>query len=126
MKQIIEKFRKTTATSSNYPLDQEQLGRYTLGDKNAEEKVLNLFQKQSMILFKRLKSALSESDRREIARTITESAQSIGANFVAQEAELTAQFVGAGYSREQLGILRSLENAIHDVNGFIEVKLETV
>lgn len=126
MKQIMEKIRKSTATCSDCPLDQNQLGRYTLGDKNAEEKVLNLFQKQSMILLKRLKTSLGESDRRETAKIIRESAQSIGANFVAQEAELTTEIVGASYSREQLRDLRSLENAIQEVNGFIELHLATV
>ena len=69
------------------PVDLVHLTRYTMGDRAIEREVLTLFRTQSHALMQRLQSAPDETDRQRAARTLRDSARSIGAWRVAVAAD---------------------------------------
>lgn len=71
-----------------YPVDLVHLSRQTLGDRDLEIEVLGLFVNQSVLYLKRLQSAKSVSERKQVAHTILGSARGLGAWQVAKEAAL--------------------------------------
>ena len=123
MQQITIESNCPAKSAPIYPLDQDQLARYTLGDQYAEQTILSLFQKQSAILIKRLKEAQSEMKRQKTALTIRESASGIGAYKIVKDAVKIGQLSEFAPSREQLKLIGSLEKHIQEVNEFIDTRL---
>ena len=65
--------------SSSRPVDLVHLSRYTLGERELEREVLELFCSQSLIYIERLREARSDKDWKDAAHTLKGSASAIGA-----------------------------------------------
>jgi HPt (histidine-containing phosphotransfer) domain-containing protein len=77
------------------PLDFDHLSRVTLGDRNLEREVLQLFVQQTGMLIERLHSA-SAAVAASCAHTLKGSARGIGAWPLARAAEQVARVVESG------------------------------
>jgi HPt (histidine-containing phosphotransfer) domain-containing protein len=76
-------------------LDLEHLGRMTLGDRNLEREVLQLFDRQTAMMTERLRGA-SAAVATSSAHTLKGSARGIGAWRLARVAEQLERVVAAG------------------------------
>lgn len=111
-----------TATADR-PVDLVHLARHTLGDRNLEREVLQLFCRQSVIYLDRLKQARASTSRVEAAHTIKGSAKGIGAWTVAELAQAVEERSEQPVSGAR-ALIADLEQAIADANGFITDILE--
>jgi HPt (histidine-containing phosphotransfer) domain-containing protein len=84
------------ATSDRKPtaIDEDHLGRMTLGDRRLEREVLELFLRQSAIMLERIAGA-EHPLAAAAAHTLKGSARGIGAWRVARAAELLEQAAGS-------------------------------
>ena len=105
------------------PVDLVHLARHTLGDRDLEREVLNLFTTQSVIYLDRLKQARGKTDRKAAAHTIKGSAKGIGAWHVADCARAVEEVDGKGQGGARQ-LIAHLEDAISKTNGFINDILE--
>ncbi|MGH6866065.1 MAG: Hpt domain-containing protein, partial [Methyloceanibacter sp.] len=60
------------------PVDLVHLSRYTLGERDLEREVLELFCSQSLVYLERLREAQSDKEWIEAAHTLKGSARAIG------------------------------------------------
>jgi HPt (histidine-containing phosphotransfer) domain-containing protein len=77
------------------PIDEEHLGRMTLGDRSLEREVLEIFARQSALMLARIMGG-ERARTAAAAHTLTGSARGIGAWRVAQVAGRIEQAVAAG------------------------------
>jgi len=102
------------------PVDLVHLSKYTLGNRELEKEVLELFNQQSLIYLKRLAGAENMVNWHQAAHTIKGSAKGIGAWKVAEMAE-NAEMLPAETSqtcrKEQL---ETLVETVEEANRFIE------
>jgi len=104
------------------PVDLVHLARHTLGDRELEREVLNLFARQSVIYLDRLKHARGAAVK-AAAHTIKGSAKGIGAWRVADCAE--ALETGGERPKGARELIAHLEEAIDQTNGFIRSILDS-
>lgn len=74
-------------TSFERPIDLVHLARQTLGDRDLEREILELFIAQTRVLLARLDSAGEAQTKADLAHTLKGSARAVGAWQVAAEAE---------------------------------------
>lgn len=113
------------ARASERPVDLVHLARYTLGNRELEREVLELFLTHSVLYLNRLAHAMSEKDWRGAAHTIKGSARSIGAWRVAASAGLAEQLEGKALESERDAAYAALESDIAAANAYIESLLAT-
>ena len=110
----------TASVDNSYdrPVDLVHLARHTLGNRDLEREVLQLFVRQSAVYLGRLRAAHSAGDRRMAAHTIKGSARGIGAWLVADLADVfekmpddATDFENTDYSE--------LTKAIEEANAYI-------
>jgi HPt (histidine-containing phosphotransfer) domain-containing protein len=101
------------------PVDLVHLARQTLGNRDLEQEVLELFERQSMLLISRLAAARDEKSWREAAHTLKGSAQGIGANRVARRAAAVETLGAERGSAAAKGALAELSAAVTETNAFI-------
>src|SRR6185436_17141697 len=90
-----EEGRKT----SSRPVDLVHLSRYTLGERELEREVLELFCSQSLIYIERLRHAKSDHDWQEAAHQLNGSARMIGAWRASEAAERAGVLSGDVFDR---------------------------
>ncbi len=73
--------------ASSRPVDLVHLSRYTLGARELEREVLELFCTQSSLYLERLKASSSDKDWKELTHSLKGSARAVGAWRVAEAAE---------------------------------------
>jgi HPt (histidine-containing phosphotransfer) domain-containing protein len=115
--------RPSPAASLERPIDLVHLARMTLGERSLEREVLQLFDRQAMVLMERMQAAPLEAVPL-LAHTLKGSARAIGAAQVARAAaavEATGAADPAGFKRA-LGALRV---ATDEARGFIADLLRT-
>ena len=100
------------------PVDLVHLARHTLGNRELEREILQIFARQSVLYLERLQGAEDEAERRDAAHTIKGSARGIGAWEIAEYAALLEGPSPAGNA------LEAMAGAIERANRFIEVLLE--
>lgn len=103
-------------TMAQRPVDLVHLARHTLGNRDLEREVLQIFVCQSAIYLDRLRSAGNKAERQMAAHTIKGSARGIGAWVVADLAECVEGQNGADG-------LEALAAAIDKTNRFISALL---
>lgn len=108
---------------SNRPVDLVHLSRHTLGSRALEREVLKLFHTQSVLYLQRLKGAGKDKEWADAAHTIKGSARGIGAWQVARCAEAAEALRGPSRKSGRVAVLRELEHAIAEANGYIETLL---
>jgi HPt (histidine-containing phosphotransfer) domain-containing protein len=73
--------------ASSRPVDLVHLSRYTLGERDLEREVLELFCTQSFVYLERLKQSSSDKDWKDLTHSLKGSARAVGAWRVAEAAE---------------------------------------
>ena len=100
-------------TFSQRPVDLVHLARHTLGNRDLEREVLQIFVRQSVLYLDRIRGAKTGTERQMAAHTIKGSARGIGAWEVADLAEkLESSAPGSG-------TVASLDSAVEKTNRFI-------
>ena len=102
-------------------IDLVHLARQTLGDRDLEREVLDLFVTQARTILDRLQASPDLRARSDLAHTLKGSARSVGAWRVAAEAESCEQLVEAADASWQgaldrlTGEVRAAVGAIHEL-----------
>jgi HPt (histidine-containing phosphotransfer) domain-containing protein len=109
--------RLAAPASIERPIDLVHLARMTLGERSLEREVLQLFDRQALILMERLQVAPVDAVP-SLAHTLKGSARAIGAAHVARAAEAVEAMDAADQAdfRRALGVLRA---ATEEARGFI-------
>jgi HPt (histidine-containing phosphotransfer) domain-containing protein len=103
-------------------IDENQLGRMTLGDRRLEREVLELFVRQTTIMLDRIADA--EALAAAAAHTLKGSARGIGAWRMARAAELLAQAAGVDGSEDDMDeAIAELRAASLEASAAIGVRL---
>lgn len=105
------------------PIDEDHLGRMTLGDRSLEREVLEIFARQAVLTLKRISGATPASVA-AAAHTLKGSARGIGAWRVAAAAERLEQAVMCGGDAQGLkAAFAELEAASLEVRDAIGARL---
>lgn len=107
-----------TGAFNQRPVDLVHLARHTLGNRELEREVLQIFVRQSAIYLDRIRDARTVTERQMAAHTIKGSARGIGAWHVADLAEVLEN---PGPSN---GGVVELAEAVKKANGFISGLLD--
>jgi len=107
-----------TDTFNQRPVDLVHLARHTLGNRELEREVLQIFVRQSAIYLDRIRDARTVTERQMAAHTIKGSARGIGAWKVADIAEVLEN---PGQDNDLVG---ELAEAVKKTNGFISGLLD--
>ncbi len=122
----IQNFSEDNNNHPETPIDWEHLARYTLGNKDVEKEVLELFARQSSHYVEKLKNATDASAWKEAAHTIKGSARGIGAWRVATKAEalekLGEQAVGDARDAAIAGLEQNLQDVVDCINKAISAE----
>ncbi|MGI9385899.1 MAG: Hpt domain-containing protein [Methyloligellaceae bacterium] len=102
------------------PVDLVHLAKYTLGDRSAEREILEIFNRQSDLYFKRLRSAQTQKEWIDATHTILGSARGVGAWQVAKCAALLQKMDPLPPQAGRGQILSSLETCINETQTFIQ------
>lgn len=108
----------TVDTHRDRPVDLVHLARHTLGNRDLEREVLQLFVRQSAVYLGRLRGAHSVAERRTAAHTIKGSARGIGAWRIAELADAFER-MPEGATNGDGADFSELAQAIEDANIYI-------
>jgi HPt (histidine-containing phosphotransfer) domain-containing protein len=103
-------------------IDDDHLGRMTLGDRSLELEVLQIFARQTTLMLERV-SAGKPACAAAAAHTLKGSARGVGAWFVAQAAERLEQAVARDDAAATSAAIAELEAASAEVRAVIEARL---
>jgi HPt (histidine-containing phosphotransfer) domain-containing protein len=106
------------------PVDLVHLSRYTLGERDLEREVLELFCTQSMIYIERLRAARSDKDWKDAAHSLKGSASAIGAWRAAEAAERAEALSGQALTEARALRLREIEASVGEAETYIGALLE--
>ena len=109
---------------SSRPVDLVHLSRYTLGERELEREVLELFCSQSLIYIERLRQARSDKDWKDAAHTLKGSASAIGAWRAAAAAESAEALSGEALSQGRALRLGEIESSVREAKTYIGALLE--
>ncbi|TBN55301.1 Hpt domain-containing protein [Hansschlegelia quercus] len=116
----MEQYEQRASSAFASAIDVVHLNRQTMGDRNLEHEVLELFRRQARVLLFRFEALTSPSERADVAHTLKGSARGVGANrvaFAADELERSAK------SGEPTGrALAELAEAVAEVTSAIELR----
>jgi HPt (histidine-containing phosphotransfer) domain-containing protein len=105
--------------ASSRPVDLVHLSRYTLGERELEREVLELFCTQALVYLERLSEATSDQDWREAAHSLKGSAYAIGAWRVAEGARQAEALAGGVLAQLRALQLREIESALREADAYI-------
>ena len=111
--------RKTPAR----PIDLVHLSRYTLGERELEREVLELFCSQSLLYIERLRHAKSDHDWQEAAHQLNGSARMIGAWRASEAAERAGVLSGDVFDRLRDLRLAEIESSVREAEDYIDCLL---
>lgn len=106
------------------PVDLVHLSRYTLGERELEREVLELFCTQSVIYIERLRAARSDKDWHDAAHSLKGSATAIGAWRTAAAAERAEALSGEALAEARALWLGEIEASVAEAETFIGALLE--
>lgn len=109
---------------SSRPVDLVHLSRYTLGERELEREVLELFCSQSLIYIERLRAARSDKDWKDAAHSLKGSASAIGAWRAAAAAATAEALSGEALSQARALRLREIESTVGEAETYIGTLLE--
>ena len=110
--------------ASSRPVDLVHLSRYTLGARELEAEVLELFCTQATIYLERLRQAGSDKDWKDAAHSLKGSAAAIGAWRAAEAAECAEALSGEALAQARAPRLREIESAVREAEAYIGTLLE--
>lgn len=100
------------ASRSLSPIDCDHLSRYTLGDRELEQEILQLFADQAQITLAKLRTAACAKSWYDAAHTLKGSARAVGATEVAGAAH-DAQAAGHNHANRK-GLIRRVELSLQE------------
>ncbi len=103
----------------DHPVDLVHLSRYTLGERELEREVLELFCAQSGIYLERLREADSDQHWREAAHSLKGSALAIGAWRAAEAASAAERLSGRALEDGRHDRLSELESSVREAEAYI-------
>lgn len=118
--EMIRKEGSAPAMATERPIDLVYLSKFTMGDKDLEREVLNLFAVYSEIYLDRMKDAVSDREWLEAAHTLKGSASGIGAWRVANYAGEAERLGGADRSKRSISAIKELSACVNEANTYIE------
>jgi HPt (histidine-containing phosphotransfer) domain-containing protein len=107
------------AMAADRPVDLVHLARQTLGNKDLEAEVLDLYQRQSVLLLSRIEGADDERTWREAAHALKGSSQGIGAVRVARCAAAVEAHSKERATAAGIAALMALSHAVTETNSYI-------
>jgi HPt (histidine-containing phosphotransfer) domain-containing protein len=110
--------------AASRPVDLVHLSRYTLGERDLEREVLELFCTQATIYIERLRLARSDQDWREAAHSLKGSAQAIGAWPAATAAARAEMLSGEALPELRALQLQEVEASVREAEIYIDTLLE--
>jgi len=111
----MSEFSTAGRPAAGRPIDLVHLARMTLGERSLEREVLQLFDRQAMLLMARLQVAPAEAVA-SLAHTLKGSARAIGAVHVARAAEVVE---ATQWGVDLACALAELRTATDEARGFI-------
>ena len=105
------------------PIDLVHLSRYTLGERELEREVLELFCSQSLLYIERLRHAKSDHDWKEAANQLNGSARMIGAWRASEAAERAGVLSGDVFDRLRDMRLAEIESSVREAEDYIDCLL---
>ena len=112
-----------SAKASSRPIDLVHLSRYTLGERELEREVLELFCSQSLLYIERLRYAKSDQDWKEAAHSLVDSARMIGAWHASEAAERAEALSGDAFDRLRDMRLTEIESSVREAEDYIDCLL---
>lgn len=109
----------TVRERTTIPIDHAHLARYTLGNKDLEIEVLNLFVDQVPAYLVNMQEAGSDKEWRDAAHTLKGSSRAVGAMTVADLAERAEALTWSADDEAKAMSLEMLSGAIEDVKAYI-------
>jgi len=107
------------AMACQRPIDLVHLSKYTMGDKDLEREVLNLFATQSALYMDRLRQAEDDRAWLEAVHTLKGSATGVGAWRVANYAGEVERLEGDARNAVSDAAIRELGQSVAEVNQYI-------
>jgi HPt (histidine-containing phosphotransfer) domain-containing protein len=101
------------------PVDLVHLSRFTLGERELEREVLELFCTQSLIYLERLNEAQSDKDWKDAAHSLKGSARAIGAWRTAEAAERAEALSGEALASSRALSIREVESSLSEAKTYI-------
>lgn len=101
------------------PVDLVHLSRYTLGERELEREVLELFCTQSLLYLERLKDARSDKDWKDAAHSLKGSARAIGAWRTADAAESAEALSGDALAQSRALRIGEIESSVREAETYI-------
>ncbi len=109
--------------ASSRPVDLVHLSRFTLGERELEREVLELFCSQSLLYIERLRHAKSDQVWKEAAHSLVDSARMIGAWRAGEAAEQAEALSGDAFDRLREMRLREVESSVREAEDYIDCLL---
>jgi HPt (histidine-containing phosphotransfer) domain-containing protein len=106
--------------ASSRPVDLVHLSRYTLGERELEREVLELFCSQSLLYIERLREAKSDKDWKDAAHSLKGSAQAIGAWRAGDAAERAEALSGDALAEFRAVRLSEIESSVREAETYID------
>lgn len=106
------------------PVDLVHLSRYTLGERELEREVLELFCTQSVVYLERLRESRDERDWHDAAHSLKGSARAIGAWRAAQAAERAEALSGDALLASRAMRFNEVECSLREAKSYIRTILK--
>ncbi|HUU67817.1 MAG TPA: Hpt domain-containing protein [Methyloceanibacter sp.] len=101
------------------PVDLVHLSRYTLGERDLEREVLELFCTQSVLCLEQLRAAMSDKAWKDAAHSLKGSASAIGAWRAAKAAERAEALQGDGLTQFRAARITEIETSLREAEAYI-------
>ena len=110
--------------ASSRPVDLVHLSRYTLGERELEREVLELFCTQSFVYLEQLRRSPSDKDWKDLAHTLKGSARAVGAWRVAEAAERAESLAGETLVRSREVRIKEIDASLREADAYIKSLLK--
>jgi HPt (histidine-containing phosphotransfer) domain-containing protein len=110
--------------ASSRPVDLVHLSRYTLGARDLEREVLELFCSQSFVYLEQLKRSPSDKDWKDLTHTLKGSARAVGAWRVAEAAERAEPLAGEALVRSREARIKEIDTSLREADAYIRSLLK--
>jgi HPt (histidine-containing phosphotransfer) domain-containing protein len=110
--------------ASSRPVDLVHLSRYTLGERDLEREVLELFCTQSFVYLEQLRQSPSDKDWRDLTHTLMGSARAVGAWRVAEAAERAEPLAGEALAASREAGINDIDTSLREAEAFIKSLLK--
>ncbi|MGE5261456.1 MAG: Hpt domain-containing protein [Actinomycetota bacterium] len=110
--------------ASSRPVDLVHLSRYTLGERDLEREVLELFCSQSFRYLDQLRQSPSDQDWKDLIHTLKGSARAVGAWRVAEAAERAEPLSGEALANSRAARIEEIDTSLREADAYIKSLLK--